>query len=106
MGGDKLLAILVPGLSDEDGLGKTLSRRRAELFTRDELPYLRATPGARALIERWSVDGLTMVVATSAQPDEIEHFWNALVCPTSCHNARRPGTSKVRNLSRTSSRSG
>jgi len=69
-GGDKLLPELVGLDPDSDG-GTRISASRAELFRRNELHHLRATPGARALLEHLRDIGLELVVATSAQEDEV-----------------------------------
>jgi HAD superfamily hydrolase (TIGR01509 family) len=70
-GGDKLLpeAIGVEMDSDE---GKKLSHRRSQIFKQDYLPKLRAFPGVRRLLERMRDDGLILVVATSANSDEVD----------------------------------
>jgi HAD superfamily hydrolase (TIGR01509 family) len=70
MGGDKLLAEAV-GVEEESDEGKQMSRRRRERFLADYLPTLRPFPKARALVERMRDDGLTIVVATSANEDEM-----------------------------------
>ena len=77
MGGDKLLGALIPGISDEGGVGKAMSERRTEIFLRNEVAALRPAPGARALIERFLEDGLRLVVATSAKADELEALLRA-----------------------------
>ncbi|MDB4882629.1 MAG: hydrolase, haloacid dehalogenase-like family [Gemmatimonadetes bacterium] len=69
-GGDKLLPELV-GLDPESGEATRIGETRSELFLNRELPTLRATPGARALLERMTADGLQLVVATSANADEV-----------------------------------
>ncbi|MDB4887550.1 MAG: hydrolase, haloacid dehalogenase-like family [Gemmatimonadetes bacterium] len=69
-GGDKLLPELT-GLDPESAEGKRISVARGEIFARRELPTLRATPGARALLEHLTARGLELVVATSAQAQEV-----------------------------------
>jgi phosphoglycolate phosphatase-like HAD superfamily hydrolase len=69
-GGDKVLPELT-GLDPESGEAKRIGETRSELFLNRELPTLRATPGARALLERMIADGLELVVATSAKSDEV-----------------------------------
>jgi len=69
-GGDKLLAETV-GVEEESAEGKRLTKRRRERFLSDHLPTLRPFPKARALVERLRADGLTVVVATSANADEL-----------------------------------
>lgn len=70
MGGDKLVRA-VTGLDVERGRGKELASRRAELFRRDYLTSLCATPGARDLVARMKADGVRVVIATSAREAEL-----------------------------------
>ena len=70
MGGDKLTPQLT-GLDPESGEAERISETRSELFLGKELPALRATRGARALLEHMLGLGLELVVATSAQQDEV-----------------------------------
>ncbi len=69
-GGDKLIPELT-GLDPESDEAARMSAARHELFTERELPHLRPTRGARALLERMREAGLRLVVATSAQADEV-----------------------------------
>jgi len=69
-GGDKILPELT-GLDPESGEAKRLGETRSEIFLERELPTLRATPGARALLERMKAEGLELVVATSAKSTEV-----------------------------------
>ncbi len=71
MGADKLIPTLMPDLTEKEGIGKTASQRRQEIFLTSELPHLKATPGARELIQRLARDGVRLVVATSAKKDEL-----------------------------------
>lgn len=70
MGGDKLTPELT-GLDPESGEAKRIGETRGEIFTGRELPRLRATPGARALLEHMKARGMKLVVATSAREDEV-----------------------------------
>jgi len=70
MGGDKMLPMLV-GLDPESGEADRISESRGEAFRR-ELPALQPTPGARDLLELLRDTGLALVVATSAQADEVQ----------------------------------
>ena len=70
-GGDKLVPELT-GLDPESGEAERMSETRSELFLHRELPTLRATRGARALLERMTADGFELVVATSAQANEVQ----------------------------------
>lgn len=70
MGGDKLLPSLV-GLDPESGEARRIAESRTDLFKR-ELPALRPTRGARDLLVLLKSEGLELVVATSAQEQEVE----------------------------------
>jgi HAD superfamily hydrolase (TIGR01509 family) len=70
MGGDKLLPQLT-GLSIDSSDGKAIARRRGEIFRREFLPRLQPTPGARQLVERLRRDGKKLLVASSAEEDEL-----------------------------------
>lgn len=69
-GGDKLMPELT-GLDPESDDAKRISDSRARIFRERELRSLKPTPGARALLERLRAAGLELVVATSAQEDEV-----------------------------------
>lgn len=71
MGGDKLLPAAAQ-IDAESELGRTISARRGEIFTQEHLPKLHAFPKVRELLERLSQRGLRQVVASSAQPQELE----------------------------------
>jgi HAD superfamily hydrolase (TIGR01509 family) len=71
MGGDKLLPE-VTGISIDSPEGKSIARRRREIFARDFLPHLQPTRGAQRLLEWLRDDRKTLVVATSAEEDEVE----------------------------------
>lgn len=70
MGGDKILPSLV-GLDAESGEAERIAESRGALF-RAELPALRPTRGARELLEALRARGLALVVATSAQEEEVQ----------------------------------
>jgi phosphoglycolate phosphatase-like HAD superfamily hydrolase len=69
-GGDKILPELI-GLDPDSGEAKRMGETRSEIFLERELPKLRPTPGARALLERMTAEGLELVVATSAKSNEV-----------------------------------
>jgi phosphoglycolate phosphatase-like HAD superfamily hydrolase len=71
MGGDKLIPELT-GLHPESPEAKRLGETRSEIFRDRELPGIRATPGARELLEHMRARGLELVVATSAKADEVQ----------------------------------
>lgn len=72
MGGDKLLPELT-GLDPESGEAKRIGESRARAFAM-ELPSLKPTRGARALLEKLRDIGLELVVATSAQASEVQEL--------------------------------
>jgi HAD superfamily hydrolase (TIGR01509 family) len=71
MGGDKVLPALT-GLEEESEEGAKILARRGEIFAERYLRALRPAPGARALLERLRDAGLKLVVATSAEGDEMQ----------------------------------
>lgn len=70
MGSDKLLPAAV-GVEKDSPEGKRLIRRRKAVFMDRYLPGLKPTPGARELLEHLRADGRTLVVASSAERDEL-----------------------------------
>ena len=70
MGSDKLLPELA-GIEKESEQGKRLSERRTAIFQERYLPSLRPFPRVRELLQRLRDDGVTLVVASSAQEDEL-----------------------------------
>lgn len=70
MGGDKLLprVAAVNGKSEE---AKRLGKRQGEIFRSRYLSSLRPFSGVRALLERMRGDGLSLVIATSAQTEDM-----------------------------------
>jgi HAD superfamily hydrolase (TIGR01509 family) len=71
MGSDKLVP-QVFGVEKESEEGKRIEERKSEIFAKRYLPGLQPTPGARDLLVRLRRDGLTLAVATSASPDDLE----------------------------------
>jgi HAD superfamily hydrolase (TIGR01509 family) len=70
-GGDKLLPE-VTGISIESPEGKSIAKRRREIFAADFLPHLRPTRGAQRLLEWLRDERMKLVVATSAEEDEVQ----------------------------------
>jgi HAD superfamily hydrolase (TIGR01509 family) len=70
MGGDKLLPKLTD-LDIESTEGRAIGDRRRTIFMDEYLPRLRPTYGALALVQRLRKEGLTLVVATSAEREEV-----------------------------------
>lgn len=77
MGGDKILPRVSPELDDRSEPGKSISRRRGEIFMTDFLADLKPTPGARALLERFAAMRLARVAATSAKREELDAILKA-----------------------------
>ncbi len=71
MGADKMLP-RAAGIHAESPEGQALAVRRREIFQRDYLPHLQPTRGAQRLLEGLRDERLTLVVATSAEPDEVD----------------------------------
>ena len=71
MGADKLLQS-VASLNSESGDGKLIAEARAGIFKRHYVPMLRPTPGAERFVQWLIRSGLRVVVATSAQRDEVK----------------------------------
>ncbi len=69
-GGDKLLPE-VAGLEKGSPEGERIAESRKQIFKERFLPALRPFPQARALLERMQRDGLRLVVASSAEKDEL-----------------------------------
>lgn len=65
MGGDKLVPELT-GLSEDDPIGKKMSKERGELFEKEYIPKLKAFPGAAELIELLQKKGYKLAVASSS----------------------------------------
>jgi HAD superfamily hydrolase (TIGR01509 family) len=71
MGGDKVIPILT-GLDADDERAQSLSHERRALFLSEYVPRLRAFDGALDFVDRLRDVGVTIVVATSAENEELE----------------------------------
>ena len=71
MGGDKLLPEIA-GISIDAPEGKAIAQKRRDIFRRDFLPHLQPTRGARPLLQYLRNEGKRLVVASSAEEDELE----------------------------------
>ena len=71
MGGDKLIPE-VWGFEKDSERGEKLNARKGEIFRERFLPTLQPTRGARALLHRMRDDGIKLVVATSADREDLE----------------------------------
>lgn len=70
MGADKLLPAIA-GIEEDSPEGKTIARRKKQLFNQ-MLPGLRPTAGARSLLEYLTDQGIDLVIATSADDEDME----------------------------------
>ena len=71
MGSDKLLPASV-GIEKESDEGKKLIERRTKIFLKRYVPTLRPFAQVRELLERMRTDGIRLVVATSANEEELD----------------------------------
>jgi HAD superfamily hydrolase (TIGR01509 family) len=71
MGGDKLLPE-VTGISTDAPDGQRISKRRKEIFHQRYLASIVPFPKVRELLERMKAAGLRLVVATSAEQEQLE----------------------------------
>src|SRR5262245_9893850 len=71
MGGDKLLP-KIAGIDIGSAEGKAVDASRRAIFSRDFVPSLQPTRGARALLEWLRDQRMKLVVATSAQASELQ----------------------------------
>jgi len=71
MGGDNLLP-QVAGIDGDSPQGKAVVETRGEVLKSKYLPHLQAFPQVKALLTRMRAQGLKLVVATSAKPDEAD----------------------------------
>jgi HAD superfamily hydrolase (TIGR01509 family) len=90
MGSDKLVPELT-GHAHESPKGKQLVETKKSIFEQRYLPHLRPTPGARQLLERIVADGLTVVIATSAGPDEMRALLERAGVADLIHDATSSG---------------
>ncbi len=70
MGGDKVLPEVI-GVDKDSDDGKKISQRRKEIFKARYLPTLHAFPNTLDLLRHMHDQGLKLVIATSAEPDEL-----------------------------------
>lgn len=71
MGGDRVIPMMVPELSDEEGDGKKIAQRRKELIINRFAPELSPAPGSRELLLKMRQEGLRLIIATSATSEEL-----------------------------------
>jgi len=71
MGGDQIIPMVVPGLTNQEGEGKAISERRKELILNKFGPSLQSALGSQALVQRMQAEGLKLVIASSATAQEL-----------------------------------
>ncbi len=71
MGGDKVLPEVL-GIDKDSEEGKKISEKRKELVKTRYLSTIKSFPQAKELLQHMHDCGLKLVVATSAEPDEVE----------------------------------
>jgi HAD superfamily hydrolase (TIGR01509 family) len=62
----------VSGLTPDSSPGRRISARRGEIFRSGFLPHLSAFPRVRDLVEQLLADDFRVVVASSAEADELD----------------------------------
>lgn len=72
-GGDKLMPE-VSGIEEDSEQGQHIAERRREIFTTRYLSTLKPFPGTRDLLVRMRDAGLKLVVASSAEGEELEQL--------------------------------
>ena len=92
MGSDKLLPAAI-GVEKDSPTGKRLSERRKEVFADDYLPHLEPTNGARELLDRLRSEGLELMIASSAEGDELRGL--LAVCDATDLAERTPAPREV-----------
>jgi HAD superfamily hydrolase (TIGR01509 family) len=90
MGGDKLIPSLT-GFAEDTPKGEAIVERKKGIFEERYLPRLEPTRGARALLERFLADGLTLVVATSAGGEEMKGLMRQAGIEDLIHDATSSG---------------
>lgn len=76
MGGDKLLRHVDPDLTSDCSKAKAIEQDHMQLFLERFVPHLKATPGARELLQRLGDAGIVRVLATSAKSRELDALLN------------------------------
>ena len=72
-GGDQLLPVFVPA-DQLERLEEDIQKYRSALFSREYLPLVKPFPGVRDLFRRIREDGHRIVLASSANADEVEEY--------------------------------
>lgn len=86
MGGDKLMP-KVSGIAEDSEKGRQIAERRQEIFSTEFLPTLQPLRGSAALVAAMRRLGLTVVAASSAKKEELEHLLRIAGADTLLHGA-------------------
>jgi phosphoglycolate phosphatase-like HAD superfamily hydrolase len=89
MGSDKLLPTLID-VDKDTPLGQELSERRKAIFAQRYLSHLQPTRGAPHLIDRLRQERLALMVASSAEGDELEKLLRVVGAPELAHRTPPP----------------
>lgn len=71
MGADKVLPQVL-GIAKETEEGQRISQHRKDIYKQQYMPNLNAFPGALELLERMRRQGLKLIIATTAEPEELQ----------------------------------
>lgn len=77
MGGDKVLPDVL-GIEKDSEEGKKISEARKRIFKERYLPKVQAFPRAYDLLKHMHDRGLTLVIATSSTPEEMQSMLNLI----------------------------
>jgi HAD superfamily hydrolase (TIGR01509 family) len=71
-GGDNLVPALLPDLPEEEQ--EEIAERHGPRYRDKYMGHVRPFPGARDLLARGKQEGFTVALATSANPEELDHY--------------------------------
>jgi HAD superfamily hydrolase (TIGR01549 family) len=92
MGGDKVLPETI-GVSKNSEEGKKISQRRKQIFMQKYLPTVKAFPRTVDLLQRMHDASLTLVIASSAEQDELNKLLN-VISPDATHFFKQETSAK------------
>lgn len=76
-GGDQLMPVFFSEKELQD-FGEEMEKYRGELFKNEYLPRVKPFPQAHELVKKIADERKSVALASSAKPDELEHFKNIL----------------------------
>ncbi len=92
MGGDKVLPETI-NVSKNSEEGKKISQRRKQIFMQQYLPTVKPFPHTVDLLQRMRDGGLTLVIASSAEQDELNKLLN-VISPDAVHFFKQETSAK------------